>query len=248
MTTAKQIWDDFCAVHRIKIDSVKLFASDEFGFVKTKEIGQTAKRRVLVRHPDMEKLILRETDKLIRAWSGGTRQYDGLIYIMHRHGDDGFLVPLYIGKAETIGRGEGNLSANLRNLHNNKDKFARWGDNYAYHIGDLSAAALTDQRFEKKNPKYIMWASKIFKNAPSQRPQLAFDVYFWAKAWMSTDVGIWSELSPTRLTFLEYLLIGVASTAFNGELLNYEGSNRASKFEKTTVQIAEAQKLTRDAP
>ena len=145
MTTAKQIWDDFCAVHRIKIDSVKLFASDEFGFVKTKEIGQTAIRRVLVRHPDMEKLILRETDIIIRDWSGGTRKYDGLIYVMHRRGDDVFLVPLYIGKAETIGRSEGNLSANLRNLHNNKDKFARWGDNYAYHIGDLSAAALTDQ-------------------------------------------------------------------------------------------------------
>ena len=43
---------------------------------------------------------------------------------------------------------------------------------------------------------------------------LAFDVYFWAKAWKSTDVGIWPELSPTRLAFLEYLLIGVASTAF----------------------------------
>jgi hypothetical protein len=57
---------------------------------------------------------------------------------------------------------------------------------------------------------------------------LAFDVYFWAKAWKRTDVGVWSELSPTRLAFLEYLLIGVASTAFDGSLLNYEGRNRFS--------------------
>ena len=146
---------------------------------------------------------------------------------MHRRGDNGSVVPLYIGKAETFGRGDKNLSANVRDLHNRKDKFARWGDNYAYHIGDLSAAALTNHPVERRNPKYIEWASKIFKSVPNQRPQLAFDLYFWAKAWKSTDVGIWSELSPTRLAFLEYLLIGVASTAFIGSLLNYEGRNRS---------------------
>jgi hypothetical protein len=244
MTTAKQIWDNFCTAHRIASNSVPLFASDKFGFVETREIGRTAKRNVLVRHRDMEELILRETDMLVDDWSQRTGQYDGLIYMMHRRSDVGSLVPLYIGKAETIGRGEGNLSANIINLHNNKDKFARWGDNYAYHIGDLSAAALTDQRVEKRNPKYVAWASKIFKSAPTRQPQLTFDVYFWAKAWKSTDVGIWSELSPTRLAFLEYLLIGVASTVFNGTLLNYEGRNRA--LELPPAQIAEAQKLARE--
>jgi hypothetical protein len=33
-------------------------------------------------------------------------------------------------------------------------------------------------------------------------------------------------MSPTRLTFLEYLLIGVASAAFGMTLLNDEGHNR----------------------
>ena len=146
---------------------------------------------------------------------------------MHRRGSDGLsLIPLYIGKAETIGRGDANLSANLRNLRTSKDKFARWGDNYAYHIGDLSAAVLTCHPAEKRSPKYSEWALKIFKSAPTERPQLAFDVYFWAKAWKSSDVGIWPNLSPTRLAFLEYLLIGVASTVFSGALLNYEGRNR----------------------
>jgi hypothetical protein len=32
MKTAKQIWDDFCTVHQIAGDSVRLFASDKFGF------------------------------------------------------------------------------------------------------------------------------------------------------------------------------------------------------------------------
>ena len=81
--------------------------------------------------------------------------------IMHRRDDDGCLIPLYIGKSETFGRGDGNLSANLRSLHRNKDKIARWGDNYKYHIGDLSAVALADQRDEMKNLKYKVWAAKL---------------------------------------------------------------------------------------
>lgn len=231
MTTPKQIWVEFCAAHRIGAESVPLFATDESGFVETREIGRTNPRKVLVRHRGMEQLILRETDILNEDWAKGMHQYDGLIYMMHRRDDDGSLIPLYIGKAETVGRGDRNLSANLRNLHKNRDKFARWGDNYAYHIGDLSAAALTGHRVEKKNPKYKEWASKLFKSVPTHQPQLAFDIYFWAKAWKSSDIGIWSELSPTRLAFLEYLLIGVASTAFSHSLLNYEGRNRASSRE-----------------
>src|SRR5215813_7691596 len=126
MKTAKQIWDDFCTTHRIATDSVPLFASDEFGFVETREIGQKVKRRVLGRHGDMEELILRETDILVKDWSQGAHQYDGLIYIMHRRGDDGHVVPLYIGKAETFGRGTKNFSASICNLRSRKDKFARW--------------------------------------------------------------------------------------------------------------------------
>ena len=33
-------------------------------------------------------------------------------------------------------------------------------------------------------------------------------------------------MNPTKLTFLEYLLIGVASAAFGTQLLNTEGRNR----------------------
>jgi hypothetical protein len=164
MTTPKQIWDNFCTAHKLTSNSVPLFACNKIGFVETKEIGQKAKRRVLVRHRDMEELILKETDILNdEDWSHKTHEYDGLIYIMHRRGGDGSLVPLYIGKAETFGRGDGNLSANLRNLRTSKEKFARWGDNYAYHIGDLSAAVLTGHPVEKRNAKYSEWALRIQK-------------------------------------------------------------------------------------
>ena len=228
MTTAKQIWNNFCDAQGIAASSVPLFASDRDGFVETKEIGKNAKRKVLVRHQAVEELILKETGIFVGDWSQKTREYDGLIYIMYRRGSDASLEPLYIGQTETFGRGDRNLSANILNLRVRNDKFARWGDNYAYHIGDLSAAVLINHPVEKRNPKYSAWAATLFRSTPTDKPKLAFDIYFWAKAWKSTDVGVWPELSSTRLAFLEYLLIGVASTAFDGSLLNYEGKNRFS--------------------
>jgi hypothetical protein len=46
-------------------------------------------------------------------------------------------------------------------------------------------------------------------------------------AWSSNNLGPWVEFGPTRFTFLEYLLIGLASSAFGEVLLNREGRNRA---------------------
>lgn len=69
------------------------------------------------------------------------------------------------------------------------------------------------------------WANALFEEAPSAQPVLREPVYFWAKAWDRQETGIWTELGPTRLAFLEYLLIGVAGLAFPG-LLNREGLAR----------------------
>lgn len=153
-------------------------------------------------------------------------EFDGLIYMMFRQTDDQKVLPLYIGKAETLGKGDGNLSANLLRLAADRSKFARWGDNYQYHIGNLSAACLHGHAVEKISPKYARWASVLFEDAPCENPRLRHPLRFWAKAWKSTDIGIWSEMNPTRLTFLEYLLIGVASATFGSALLNSEGRNR----------------------
>jgi hypothetical protein len=79
---------------------------------------------------------------------------------------------------------------------------------------------------DKISPKYSRWAADLFDEIPSENPRLKEDVRFWVKAWKTTDIGIWSEMSPTRLTFLEYLLIGVASSVFGDRLLNAEGRNR----------------------
>jgi hypothetical protein len=222
---AIKVWTDFCRRFGVVEQSVRLFASDDAGVVAHRLVGrgETA-RPVLMRSPEMEALVLAETKKLVDDWESGTHHYDGLIYFVGwREGDQ--FVPLYIGKAETFGKGAGNLSANVKSLQTDRSKFARWGDNYAYHVGDLSACVLPGHRPERVTSKYRAWAEKVFDNVPSLTPRLRQPVYFWAKAWDRSDVGIWEELGPTSLAFLEYLLIGVAGRVSSG-LLNREGVAR----------------------
>jgi hypothetical protein len=100
------------------------------------------------------------------------------------------------------------------------------GDNYKYHIGDLSAAVLLGHDPKEIKYKYIDWAGSLFEKHATDAPVLKRKVFFWTKAWSSKNLGPWIEFGPTRLTFLEYLLIGVASSAFGDVLLNREGRNR----------------------
>ena len=225
MSNALELWNRWCNEQRITEQAVPLFSYDENLVVRTRSIGSSSKRPVLCRHEEMEKLVLNQVSILNTDWTDGVHDYDGLIYLMFVGGNEN-VVPLYIGKAETFGKGDRNLSVNLRNLHTDRSKFARWGDNYQYHIGDLSAAVLAGHDAGKVSPKYEKWAGALFEDLEQRSLKLRQPVYFWAKAWKPTDRGIWAEMKPTRLTFLEYMLIGVASAAFGTTLLNNEGHNR----------------------
>jgi hypothetical protein len=146
--------------------------------------------------------------------------------MMHRiDGPTGRVVPFYIGKAGRHGRFGAAISANLQSIERDESKFARWGYNYAYHLGDLSAASLPGHAVPG-SPKYVRWAKTLFECSPSPRPVLRFDVHFWCTAWGPKATGIWSEFSPCPLAFAEYLLIGVAGILFPQDLLNEEGVNR----------------------
>lgn len=202
-----------------------LFATGADGVILTKEIGVVRCRRILCRSTEMDALIRNEVDKLVEDYKTTSSAYDGLIYMMLTLDEQGSVVPLYIGKTETLGKGRGNLSANIRNLVRDTSKFARWGDNYAYHVGDLSCVVLPGH-IQAPCEKYRSWASALFEEFPTSKPRLKKPVFFWCRAWRKADVGIWDEFGPTRLTFLEYLLIGVASAVFPGTLLNREGQNR----------------------
>jgi len=222
---AQQIWNNFLEAHSITIGGVPLFTTVGDRVV-TRQVGKTYIRNVLERSSAMEALVEEECDKLVKDWHEGTNRFDGLIYLMYKLSPDCEVVPLYIGKTETSGK-KANLSINIKGLKTDKSKFARWGDGHQYHIGDLSAATLPNYPESKIQPKYLKWSQELFTKTPSISPTLKTPVYFWAKAWSPTDVSIWKEFSPTRLTFLEYQLIGVASTLFPNDLLNDEGQNRA---------------------
>ena len=98
----KQLWSSFVAKHNIISDGVPLFATTGL-CVRTKQVGKTYIRNVLERSTVMETLVETECDKLIADWHTGKRSYDGLIYLMYKLSSDHKVVPLYIGKTETLG-------------------------------------------------------------------------------------------------------------------------------------------------
>lgn len=213
------LWETFCARHCVLETCVPLFATDSDGTVRVRNIGRVQKQ-IFVRSAECEALILTVTDQLIPDWISGAKRFDGMLYMMGWK-KPGKFVPLYIGKTESAGRG-GGLSVNIANLHKDKSKFARWGDNYAYHIGDLSACVLPGHGDGKKTPKYRAWADCLFVDGTAT---LREPVYFWATAWDRSQTGIWEDFGPTSLAFLEYLLIGVAG-GISPSLLNREGISR----------------------
>lgn len=218
------LWDRFCKEHRILETGLPLFACDEDGKVTCAPYGLDG-RSILRRSPEMEALVRHEVNRVLGQ---DDNRVEGLLYMMHWWDDTGRIVPLYIGRAGKYGKAGGNLSANLLGIEQDTSKFARWGSGYAYHIGDLSAAACPGHQQSKILQKYRRWAHKLFADAPSPSPTLRRPVYFWATAWSADSYNIWHDFGPCFLSFEEYLLIGVASELFPEHLLNDEGVNRPS--------------------
>ena len=189
--------------------------------------GRGEGRCLLRRSGEMEALVAGEVSKVLEDHGSESDLFEGLIYMMfHRDGKE--IIPLYIGKSEKFGKSSGRLSTNIAGIKitkGNRGKFCRWGNNYAYHIGDLSAVVCTGHPETKKTNKYKKWAKLLFTDYPSASPRLRKPVYFWLTAWKKDEIGIWEEFGPTSLTFLEYQLIGVASR-LSKRLLNDEGVNR----------------------
>ena len=215
-----EIWNQFCSKSNVFSGSVPLFKEDS-GTVQTFRYGKN-ERLLLKRSEEMEALLSTQVETLTKDYESASNNYEGIIYMMLWKKEEG-IVPLYIGKSEKYGINNTDLSTNLTDP---RGKFSRWGYNYAYHIGDLSAVVCEGHSPDKGTPKYYKWADKLFTSYPSSTPKLKQNVWFWAKAWKAGSIGIWEDFGPTSLTFLEYLLIGVASDLFPNDLLNMEGVNR----------------------
>lgn len=130
----------------------------------------------------MESLLISEVKRVLNVYEQEINQYEGLIYMMYILVDN-IPTPLYIGKSEKFGKKGDNLSQNIANIEKNKSFFCRWGDNYAYHISDLSAVVCPNHSESKQLKEYENWASLLFESYPSMQPVLNQEVYFWIHAW-----------------------------------------------------------------
>lgn len=220
--TKISLWNNFANAHMIAELSVPLFDIDN-GRVSVIPYGRD-NRRVLKRSTQMEKLMRDLGSELIREHQASNVTHDGILYMMLSR-CDGRIEPLYIGKAETFGKGNGNLSVNISDLEKGHGKFGRWGYNYAYHLGDLSAVTCRGHSEQKASAKYNAWRDKLF-TVQDARITPKTEILFWATLWDSNCQSIWKEYGPTKLAFEEYLLIGVASDVFPDSLLNIEGRTR----------------------
>ncbi|MDP7034865.1 MAG: hypothetical protein QF752_10280 [Planctomycetota bacterium] len=216
------LWRDFVSHHRIKDDCVPLFQL-EGRRVETTPFGRD-NRPVLKRSGPMEDLMRKLGRDLIEEHRQSNIQHDGILYMMLTQRSTG-VIPLYIGKAELFGKGDRNLSVNISDLDRGKGKFGRWGYNYAYHLGDLSAVTCPGHSTSKKTKKYESWRNKLF-SVDGQCVTSKIDILFWATNWGEGSQSIWRQYGHTKLAFEEYLLIGVASDVFPDDLLNHEGRNR----------------------
>ncbi len=221
--TKQALWDAFCAAHSIADAGVPLFATGPDGAVEVFGYGRDG-RPMLRRSAAMGELLAGTVEKVLASAPG---EAEGVLYLMHRLDEAGRVVPLYVGKAGRYGR-TGGVSVNLAGIRADAGKFARWGYNYAYHLGDLSAASLLGHAPGKVVRKYQRWAARLFADAPAAAPHLRVPVRFWCTSWGPGSRNIWAEFGSCPLAFAEYLLIGVAGLLFPGELLNDEGVNRAA--------------------
>jgi hypothetical protein len=218
----QKLWQSFIDNHSIVASSVPLFATNDFG-VEVFQYGSN-RRPMLKRSADMDELMRRLGREAVSQFKSQSPNCDGILYMMFRT-EGTSVIPLYIGKAELYGKLERNLSENISDLVTGVAKFGRWGYNYAYHIGDLSAATLSGHPEDKRIPKYSKWSSMLFEVA-EQTVKPKFDIRFWATLWTRDCQSVWRDFGPTKLTFEEYLLIGIASDLFPNDLLNKEGRNR----------------------
>lgn len=215
-------WQDFLSANRVMHDSVPLFAIED-GYVKTMPYGRDG-RLVLSRSDEMDAKMRKLGRALVTAHESGQVEHSGILYMMFMHEEDA-IIPLYIGKAEIYGKGDKNLSANISDLVSGNGKFGRWGYNYAYHIGDLSAVTLPGHAEAKRTIKYESWKNSLF-DVGDGKVKPKNEIRFWACLWGPDRQSVWKEYGATRLAFEEYLLIGVASDVFPDRLLNREGRNR----------------------
>jgi len=226
-------WMRWCDKYITKRE-IPLFDFDEIN----NQLNTTKRKNgdiILIRNSKMEMILEDEILKIYNSYTNKKQDYgyDGLIYLMYTYpkylnefnlkvNNEKEIIPIYFGKTETIGV-NGKYSENIKGVHNgsNKSKYARWGDNSAYHIGDLSDVLYENEKSENSN-KYLKWAEFLFKKRVMRGKDkviLKFPIFFWAKAWHKDDEGLILNL-PCSTCFLERQLIAISNILFPEIILN----------------------------
>ena len=189
--------------------SVELFDTTDGLTVSTKLVGAKA---ILRRSPAMERAMIELIENGLRD-----EKWEGLLYVMGVF--DGLeFTPLYIGKAERRGVKHA-ISSNIKRIRSNTQRFARWGDNLEYHIGDLSHALFNSPARRAPRKKYARWAQALFDSAVP--PVLKRPVFLLLVSWREGDAGP-SGLAGS-LPAVEKEVIALASLQFPSSLLNVDG-------------------------
>ena len=191
-------------------DPIPLFETDEDLTVALTESGH------LKRSEAIEARIRTEGKKCVDA-DGVKEGQSGLLYVLYqldsRNPTPKEIVPRYIGKAEAYGK-KNELSANFEEIAKERagtQKFARWGDGNAYHVGELTNTVFGD------DSKKHSWASELFEQ---ETHRLKAQTYLWVRAW-DNETYPSPYGYPAYLAEAEPLLIGVAYAAFPEMLLNH---------------------------
>lgn len=166
--------------------SSPLFFLTEWGSLATRELsGMT----LLCRHPDMEQNVIEQCELLREDVKEGNFEYEGLFTMVFLW-EDSSVTPYFFTATEETGRDGFKLSKNLsdtKSTNTSRRFFARWGDDYERHIGQLSNAMFPENGIKASKVK-AKWITDLFDKAGEYyHPKVG--IWFIAKAWSRSDVN-----------------------------------------------------------
>lgn len=194
-------------------DVVPLFWTDDNLVVKlwTSDIQ---KRKILRRSEEMENAIVRAVENGLDG--ARNEAWQGLMYVMGK-GNFPEFIPLFIGYTEKWGRSDRTkISANIDQIRTNTQKFARWGNGKAYHIGELSQELFRWGAYSEPEAKKREWAQAMFETYDP--PRLKEPVYLCIIPWYDDSRTPSGQIRPLVEAVKELICRG--HKEFPGKLLN----------------------------
>ena len=219
---------------------ISLFETEENSNI-VKIWKNTKGNSILQINPLMENTVIQAVKTVEDSYNARTNgfngvYYDGLIYMVYLRRSEmrveyyngtfvSEIIPIYIGKTETLGRSK-NFSTNLLGVSkgNNKQYFARWGYDEARHIGGLSYCFFG---IKNKYPStdYEHWIKYMFDEEARQKkklPILKLPVYFQIKPWNPEGMSV-QKMSNITTPLMESILIAIGRELFPNFFTNKLG-------------------------